>query len=183
MSKSVGSEDLRKMMQKVRATKVGTVSAKFKEYKLSNREQQLIEEQKQRERLASEAEQAELRRKRAAPSQVNHSKPGQVKNILKKTNYVPPVLPTSSVPKAISSSSSTALTSTESISQAPKKPSPATSSSNSRGKAPPSSKPDDAADESESKGDLPEGFFDDPQQDAKVSSNGSCSHIHIFFQN
>lgn len=171
MSKSVGSADLRKMMQQVRATKVGSVTAKFKKYKLSSREQQLIEEQKARERLAAEAEEQEWRRRRrAAPSAGTQStSAAPVKSILKKTNYVPPVLPTtSSLPQATSTDNALA-SSRKSIPPVSEEASVVRSER--RGNASQASKSDeDAKEESEPTGDLPEGFFDDPQQDAKVEA-------------
>ena len=64
MAKSIGKEEMRKMMQKLKTEKLGSAAATStnKKYKLSSRELALMEEQKNRERREKEKKIAEKRK-------------------------------------------------------------------------------------------------------------------------
>ena len=155
MSKSISQNDLRKMMQKAKTNKPES-NAKLKKLKLSSRELYLLEQEKKRKEEERKKKQAS---KRALPQDFFEKKP--VKSILKNSS--------SSSPSISASGSSTGGSAAKRYKPsgvvaavAPTVKSDAASSS--RVEAAVSSVVEE---ESEGK-ELPEGFFDDPIQDAKV---------------
>ena len=161
MSKSVKQSDLRKLMHQTRADPPAR-STTTKKYKVSAREMQLIEDQKRRKR-----EERELRggapKTKAAPLPEGFFDAKPAKSILKnsKRPQPPPMaVPASTMAIQEDGPSDAKRSRLEPEVEKPKAV-PSSSSSSSMGARVETT--DDGS------GALPEGFFDDPKQDAKVT--------------
>ena len=158
MSKSVKQSDLRKLMhQASSSSSSSSLSAKTsKKYKVSARELALIEEQKQRKRQERELRQPSQPKAPALPQGFFDAQPA--KGILKNSKRpAQQSLPATTETERASEAKRVRLTTT----QEPTKVSSSTAATDVK-------HADSSGGGGGDGGALPEGFFDDPKQDAKV---------------
>ncbi len=175
----VAQADLRKLMQKVKTGGNTASASTSRKYKLSSREQQLIEEQKRikEQKRAAKAAVSAAKAPPPLPQGFFDAKPA--KSILKNSSAAAPYKQASPAPSAPAASSVPPPTAKTPSSTATKRTSEKSSTASSSSAKKPRQESSTPPEEGEEGTALPEGFFDDPKQDAKVRENENSHQSHV----